>query len=190
MVGVDDAITNILSSLYFLQEQGCGTTHAVIYQDNKSAILLESNGKFSSGKQTKHIKARYFFVTDKVANGDVVIKHIPTNKMWADMNTKPKQGGPFRKDRSLMMNCDEILRGEHEVTTDMDAQTASHIQMPHPKHYRDVSTVVQTQAQPRTTPRISWSDAKECVGSAQHLGTRSSPLMMPALCGASKRLLS
>eukprot|EP00804_Cyclotella_cryptica_P030969 CCRYP_013562-RB/>CCRYP_013562-RB protein AED:0.42 eAED:0.03 QI:0/-1/0/1/-1/0/1/0/310 len=50
MVGVDDAISNILWSLYFLQEQGCGTKHVIIYQDNKSAILLESNGKFSSGK--------------------------------------------------------------------------------------------------------------------------------------------
>ena len=36
LVGVDDAVSNILWSLYFLQEQGCGTTHAIIYQDNKS----------------------------------------------------------------------------------------------------------------------------------------------------------
>eukprot|EP00804_Cyclotella_cryptica_P021065 CCRYP_019383-RC/>CCRYP_019383-RC protein AED:0.25 eAED:0.25 QI:0/-1/0/1/-1/0/1/0/272 len=75
LVGVDDAISNILWSLYFLQAQGCGTSHAIIYQDNKSAILLESNGKWSSGKRTKHIKAKYFFVTDKVADGDVIIRH-------------------------------------------------------------------------------------------------------------------
>eukprot|EP00804_Cyclotella_cryptica_P002489 CCRYP_018085-RG/>CCRYP_018085-RG protein AED:0.29 eAED:0.29 QI:0/-1/0/1/-1/1/1/0/626 len=105
LVGVDDAISNILWSLYFLQEQGCGTQHAIIYQDNKSAILLESNGKWSSGKRTKHIKAKYFFVTDKVADGDVVIAHTPTETMWADMNTKPKQGRGFRVDRSYMMNC-------------------------------------------------------------------------------------
>ena len=27
--------------------------------------------------------------------------------MWVDMNTKPKQGAPFRKDRSMMMNIPE-----------------------------------------------------------------------------------
>eukprot|EP00804_Cyclotella_cryptica_P003542 CCRYP_002161-RB/>CCRYP_002161-RB protein AED:0.46 eAED:0.46 QI:0/-1/0/1/-1/0/1/0/69 len=30
LVGVDDTISNILWSLYFLQEQGCGTKHAII----------------------------------------------------------------------------------------------------------------------------------------------------------------
>ena len=64
-----------------MQEQGCGTTHAVIYQDNKSAILLESNRKRSSGKQTKNIKAKYFFIADKVADGDIKIRHMPTMSM-------------------------------------------------------------------------------------------------------------
>ena len=44
LVGVGGAISNILWSLYFMQEQGCRTTHAILYQDNMSAILLESNG--------------------------------------------------------------------------------------------------------------------------------------------------
>ena len=65
-------------------------THALIYQDNKSAILLEVNGKMSSSKRTKHIKAKYFFVTDKVAQGDVVIEHKYTDDMWIDSNMKPK----------------------------------------------------------------------------------------------------
>eukprot|EP00804_Cyclotella_cryptica_P017642 CCRYP_006765-RA/>CCRYP_006765-RA protein AED:0.44 eAED:0.44 QI:0/0/0/1/0/0/3/0/237 len=36
LVGVDDVISNILLSLYFLQEQGCGTTHAIIYQTTRA----------------------------------------------------------------------------------------------------------------------------------------------------------
>jgi hypothetical protein len=39
VVGVDDVMPSVLWSLYFLQEQGYGTAHAVIYQDNKSAIF-------------------------------------------------------------------------------------------------------------------------------------------------------
>ena len=60
LVGVDDAMPSILWSLYFLQAQGFDTSHALIYQDNKSTILLEINGKQSSSKRTKHIRMKYF----------------------------------------------------------------------------------------------------------------------------------
>jgi hypothetical protein len=114
--GVDDAMPSILWSLYFLQEQGYGTTHAVVYQDNKSAILLETNGKMSSSKRTKHIKMKYFFVKDKVDDGEVKIEHLPTEKMWIDMHTKPSQGLRFETDRSQCQNVpihwpDETLPG-------------------------------------------------------------------------------
>eukprot|EP00984_Skeletonema_dohrnii_P016801 scaffold7524_cov79-Skeletonema_dohrnii-CCMP3373.AAC.1 len=109
IVGVDDAMPSVLWSLYFIQAQGYDMTHALIQQDNKSAILMEVNGKMSSSKRTKHIRIKYFLVTDRVAQaltqGDIVIEHKPTGEMWIDMNTKPKQGTPFRTDRSLMMNC-------------------------------------------------------------------------------------
>ena len=78
---------------------------AKIYQDNKSTILLENNGNFSSSKRTKHIKHKYFFVTDKIEEGEVSVEYKPTTEMWTDINTKPKQGRSFRVDRSLMMNC-------------------------------------------------------------------------------------
>ena len=35
---------------------------------------------------------------------EVSIKHKPTNKMWSDVLTKPKQGKPFRQDRTMTMN--------------------------------------------------------------------------------------
>lgn len=50
-------------------------THALIYQENKSTILLQMNGKFSSSKRTKHIKMKYFFVKDKVDNSEIKIEH-------------------------------------------------------------------------------------------------------------------
>ena len=80
-------------------------THALVQQDNKSAILMEVNGKMSSSKRTKHIRIKYFFVTDRVAQGDIVIEHKPTGEMWIDAHTKPKQGTPFRTDRSHVINC-------------------------------------------------------------------------------------
>lgn len=64
----------------------------LLYQDNMSAMLLKTNGKASSLKQTKQIKVKYFFIKDKVDQGEVTIKHCPTDQMWTDINTKPGQG--------------------------------------------------------------------------------------------------
>ena len=38
----------------------------ILYQDNKSAILLEKNGKLPSSRRTKHINIRLFFITDYI----------------------------------------------------------------------------------------------------------------------------
>jgi len=80
-------------------------THALIKQDNKSSILLKANGKISSSKRTKYIKSKYFFVVDKVTQGEVMIEHKSTGEMWIDVNTKSKQGTPYKVNRSHLMNC-------------------------------------------------------------------------------------
>ena len=105
LYGVDNTMTKILWSLEFIRAQGFDMTHALLYQDNKSAILLELNGKLSSSKRTKHIKMKYFFIKDQVDKGEVKIEHLGTEDMWVDVLTKPKQGKPFRKDRAKLMNC-------------------------------------------------------------------------------------
>ena len=76
----------------------------VVFQDNQSAILLERNGKASSGKRTRHFNIRYFFLTDQVANNNVTIQFCPTDEMTADFMTKPLQGQKFAKFRKLIMN--------------------------------------------------------------------------------------
>lgn len=112
LVGVDDYISTVMWALYFIQEQGFDMTHARIYQDNKSTILLENNGKMSSSKRTKHIKSKFFFITDKIQQGEVIVEYLPTEEMWIDVNTKPKQGLGFRKDRAMLMNCPIDLKDE------------------------------------------------------------------------------
>ncbi len=67
-------------------------------------MRLKVNGSFSSSKCTKHIHCRYFFILDKIADGDLEVLYCPTEIMWADVLTKPKQGGPFCLDRSHLMN--------------------------------------------------------------------------------------
>ena len=76
-----------------------------LYQDNISTQLLMKNGRFSSGKRTKHIKAKFFFIKDKVDNGEMRIRDCPTGEMWADVLTKPLQGLAFKQMRAQLMNC-------------------------------------------------------------------------------------
>jgi hypothetical protein len=72
LVGVNDVMPQALWTRYFLEAQGYKVTDNVIFQDNQSAILLEKNGRASSSKRTRHINIRYFFVADRIAQGEGV----------------------------------------------------------------------------------------------------------------------
>lgn len=63
------------------------------------------NGKMSSGKKTKHIRVKFFFIKDRVDNGEIKVIDCPTEEMWADVMTKPLQGMAFRTMRVELMNC-------------------------------------------------------------------------------------
>ena len=53
LVGVNDMMSLILWTQYFLNRQGYKVKDNFVFQDNKSTVLLERNGKSSSGKRTK-----------------------------------------------------------------------------------------------------------------------------------------
>ena len=103
LVAVDDCMPAILWTRYFMEAQGYGVRENIVYQDNKSAILLEKNGKASSSKRTKHINIRYYFVTDRIAKGELSVEWCPTGDMIGDFMTKPNQGALFCKFRDQIM---------------------------------------------------------------------------------------
>ena len=103
LVGADDMSTMILWTKLFMEAQGYEITKNILYQDNKSTILLENNGKRSSGKRTRALNIRYFFLTDQIAKGNLSIEYCPTTEMIADYMTKPLQGKLFEKFRKLIM---------------------------------------------------------------------------------------
>jgi hypothetical protein len=67
IVGADDFMPAICWTHYFMKAQGYGVKDNISFQDNKSSILLEKNGKASSIKHTKHINIHYFFITYRVS---------------------------------------------------------------------------------------------------------------------------
>jgi hypothetical protein len=112
LVGVDDAMSQILWTRYFMEGQGYEVKESEVYQDNLSSMLLEKNGRASSSKRTRHINIRYFFVTDRIASKEIRVEYCPTEDMIADFFTKPLQGSLFRKFRNWILNLDDAPLAE------------------------------------------------------------------------------
>ena len=103
LVRVDDCMPQILWTRYFLMQQGYDVENQLL-QDNQSAIKFEENGKGSSGKRTRHINIRYFFVKDRIEKKELFVNYCPTEDMIADYFTKPLQGAQLQKFRKMILN--------------------------------------------------------------------------------------
>ena len=90
-----------------LEAQGYGINDKILYQDNLSAMLLDKNGRASSSKQTRHINIRYFFVTDRILDGELNISYCPTLNMIGDYFNFPRKGGLFHKFRNTVLDITE-----------------------------------------------------------------------------------
>ena len=72
----------------------------VIYQDNKSAIILVNHVKYSSTKRTKHIDVRFHYIRQYVQRKLTRLVYVPTQYNLADMFTKasgPEKFLPFMR---------------------------------------------------------------------------------------------
>ena len=72
LIGVDDTLVLMMWANYFIEAQGYTVSHNILYQDNKSIILLAKNGHMSGSSRTKHIKHRFYLVNRNLAT-DVYI---------------------------------------------------------------------------------------------------------------------
>jgi hypothetical protein len=78
-----------------MKAQGYGVKGNVLFQDNKSSIVLEKNGKALSSKRPNQINIRYFSITDIVSKQEVLVVWCPMVDMIGDYATKPLQGALF-----------------------------------------------------------------------------------------------
>ena len=116
LVAITDSIGEIIWLRNFLVEQGYQMPPAVLFQDNMSTIALCERGE--AGHRTKHIKIRNFFIKELIDGGEVVVRHMPTDDMVADILTKPLQGAKFE------VLCDRLvgsmnMTGKDDVPADV-----------------------------------------------------------------------
>jgi hypothetical protein len=131
LVGANDILPQVLWTRYFLEAQGYGTNN-ILYQDNQSTMKMEQNGKASSGKRTRHINIRYFFITDRIAKKEVAIQYCPTKQMVADYFIKPLQGGLFYKlrDQILGLAPMEAIHGDQRSVLESNLVSTGNPQPP------------------------------------------------------------
>jgi hypothetical protein len=103
LIAVDDALPTVQWTKNFMMDQGFDL-ETLIKEDNRSTMLLMKNGKLSSGKWTKHIDVRYFYVKDLIDQGIIKLEHCVTDDMIADFLTKPLQRKCFVRLRDVMLN--------------------------------------------------------------------------------------
>ena len=103
LVGLAEYLPYNIWLLMFLKHQGYGIKHNTIYQDNKSAILMEKNGRNSCTGNSRHINIRYFFVKDRIDKKEVKVEYCPTHLMLADYFSKPLTGKLFHTQREFLM---------------------------------------------------------------------------------------
>lgn len=108
LVGADDAAAMILWTRLFMMSQGYNVCSNILYQENKSVILLKTNGKKSSGKRTCALDIRYFFLADQAKKGNLSVEYCPTLEMIGDYMSKPLQGKLFVKFKSLTMGSEMV----------------------------------------------------------------------------------
>ena len=88
LVAVDGASVYISCLVLFIKWQGYNIEKKLLYQENKSEIMLEFNGKRGAGNRSSALNNSYFF------------KYVPENKMWRYFTTNSMQEENFRNFRN------------------------------------------------------------------------------------------
>ena len=105
LVGAVDKSKKLIWANQFLAHQrhdGSVQPAAIIMQDNQSTMKLMLKGRPLS-QRTKHIDIRFFFLKERIDNGDLRIVYLRTEDMIADILTKALQGALFRRLRTLLL---------------------------------------------------------------------------------------
>lgn len=104
IVALDTILMKILELRQWLEDAGYKQPEpTIIWEDNKSAIILTERGSTDVGS-VKYMRNRYFFIKQHIETKDVQIKYMPTEQMIADILTKPLVGSLFQRMVESVMN--------------------------------------------------------------------------------------
>ena len=107
IVGVDDLLTQVVWTQYFLKYQRYQIHDNIIYQDNQSVTKIENHGRKSISKRIRHVNTRYYFITDSITNQKLSMDSCTTLDMIRDYFMKTLHGSQFRRFRNIIIGIHE-----------------------------------------------------------------------------------
>ena len=103
LVALSDTASQVIHLRNFIISQGYEVGPAIIYQDNLSCMALMKKGAPCSDR-SRHINIRHFWIKERVDDNEVIIEHLGTENMFANILTKPVQGAQFIRERHGLTN--------------------------------------------------------------------------------------
>jgi hypothetical protein len=88
-------LRNLLKDLGLEQKEP-----TILYVDNRSTICIATDHVIS--ENSKHIDVRYFWIREEIENKTLTVEHVPTDRMLADILTKPLTPIRFEKGTKIM----------------------------------------------------------------------------------------
>ncbi len=138
--------------------------HIIPCKDNMITLSLAKNGRISSSKRTKHIKAKYFFIRHYHKLGEIQLSYSPTEEMWADVLTKPLQGLKFMRIRAFLMNCPVNCLEEPPFLSTSIPTSAPFCKKTSPLKDSHMPTSTPSIALMKPQDMLSKSSSRGCVG--------------------------
>ena len=98
-------VEEVIWAKNFIEEFGFHQDKIKFGQDNKSCMIISTNGPGRMGR-TKHLNVRHYFITQFIDDGNIELIYIPSKDLIADGLTKPLCKSDFVKWRQKILNLD------------------------------------------------------------------------------------
>ena len=102
LVALNDGISHVMWTRFYLESQGYFQPPTVVFQDNMSTMVMANKGE-GNPNNSRHINIRYFYIKELIDSGEITVKYCPTSEMKADLLTKPLIGNNFFKLRQMIL---------------------------------------------------------------------------------------
>ena len=91
-------LRRILAELHALPN-----TPTLLFMDNQAAISIANNT--APTNKRKFIDLRHHYLREHIQKGNITLQHVPSNKMLADILTKPLKNQTFTNLKNLLHLC-------------------------------------------------------------------------------------
>ena len=75
VVGTSEYLSKHIYFEMFMEAQGYKLKSNILAEDNESTIRMSKNGRESCTSNSKHIAIKYFWVTDRIKNGNSTLSN-------------------------------------------------------------------------------------------------------------------